>query len=312
MSKSYTTYVTTWGNDPLNQIQDMVNKSVVKENVIVVLAFASFNFSSSTYIPGFGNISIDEVKQMVGLVHSKGAKINLSVGGATYPFYGSDLYSSPGDLANNINQILLTCGFDGVDFDIEDSYQNVPGNFSNNAASLINTLKSLNPNLYITLTTAAQAWATGCYQQQLLNLTIGNLNAWQPMEYDLWVDPTSDYYSQIQYDINFYLTSWSVSPSKIILGLMPGNDDMKRDLTLQNALNLTSFAVEKGLQGVMTWDANIDSAGVDGNAAYAYSLGIQSLLNSSSNNGTNPSNKSGYNKIVESKENPELCSCTIV
>jgi len=292
----------------------MVNKSVVKENVIIVLAFASFNFSSSSYIPGFGNISIDEVKQMIGLVHSKDAKINLSVGGATYPFYGSDLYSSPGDLANNINQILVTCGFDGVDFDIEDSYQNVPGDFSNNAASLINTLKSLNPNLYITLTTAAQAWATGCYQQQLLNLTIGNLNAWQPMEYDLWVDPTSDYYNQIEYDINFYLTSWSVSPSKIILGLMPGNDDMKRDLTLQNALNLTFFAMEKELQGVMTWDANIDSGGVDGNAPYAYSLGIQSLLNSNDGNTSNHTNacKINCSKIVESKEKPELCICTIV
>jgi hypothetical protein len=28
----------------------------------------------------------------------------------------------------------------------------------------------------------------------------------------------------------------------------------------------------------MTWDANIDSTGPDGNAPYAYSLGIQSIL----------------------------------
>lgn len=188
------------------------------------------------------------------------------------------MYSKPGDLASNINQVISSCGFDGVDFDIEDSYNNVPVDFANSAASLINTLKSLNNNLYITLTTAAQAWATGCYQQQLLNLTIGNLNAWQPMEYDLWIDPTSDYYNQIQYDINFYLNSWSVSPDKIILGLMPGNDDMKHNLTLQNALNLTAFALQKDLQGMMTWDADIDAAGPDGNAPYAYSLGIESIL----------------------------------
>ena len=43
------------------------------------------------------------------------------------------------------------------------------------------------------------------YQQNLLNLTIGNIDAWQPMEYDLWIDPSSDYYNQIIYDINFYL-----------------------------------------------------------------------------------------------------------
>jgi hypothetical protein len=31
----------------------------------------------------------------------------------------------------------------------------------------------------------------------------------------------------------------------------------------------------------MTWDANIDSTGPDGNAPYAYSLGIQSILKTS-------------------------------
>lgn len=278
MTKTYTTYVTTWGNDPLSQVVDMVNRSVIKPNTIIALAFASFNFSSTDYIPGLTNTTMDTVKQIINVVHSQNAKIILSVGGQTYPFYGSDLYSKPGDLASNINQVISSCGFDGVDFDIEDSYNNVPVDFANSAASLINTLKSLNNNLYITLTTPAQAWATGCYQQQLLNLTIGNLNAWQPMEYDLWIDPTSDYYDQIQYDINFYLNSWSVSPDKIILGLMPGNDDMNHNLTLQNALNLTTFALQKGLQGMMTWDADIDAAGPDGNAPYAYSLGIESIL----------------------------------
>ena len=292
-SKTYTTYVTTWNNDPFNQIDDMISRNVVQTNTRIVLAFASFNFSSTTYIPGFGNISMDEVKDIVDLVHEQNAKISLSIGGATYPFYGSDLYDSPGDLASNINSVLNTCGFDGIDFDIEDSYLNVPSNFANQSASLINTLKSLNNNLYITLTTPAQAWAMGCYQQQLLNLTFGNLSAWQPMEYDLWIDPTSDYYNQIQYDINFYINSWSVNPTKIILGLMPGKDDMGRDLTLQNALNLTSFALDKNLMGVMTWDANIDGNGVDGNAPYAYSMGIQSLLNNKSNSNQNLRLQSG-------------------
>ena len=275
---SFTTYITTWGNDPLEQVNDMINKNVINSNTRIVIAFASFNFASTDYIPGFGSISIAETQQIVNLVHSKNAKVSLSIGGATYPFYGSDLYILPGNLASNINAVLIKCGFDGVDFDIEDSAGNVPSNFANNAASLINTLKSLNPALYITLTTAAQAWASGCYQQQLLNLTIGNLDAWQPMEYDLWIQSGSSYTDQIQYDINFYLNSWSVSPSKMILGLMPGKDDMGRDLTLQDALNMTSFALQKGLKGIMTWDADNDRAGIDGNAPYAYSLGIQSML----------------------------------
>jgi len=275
---SFTTYVTTWNNDPLVQIQDMINKNVVLNNTRIVIAFASFNFNSTDYIPGFGNISMQEVQQITNLVHSHGAKISLSVGGATYPFYGSDLYPRPGDLANNINQVLIKCGFDGVDFDIEDYYGNVPSDFANQAGSLINTLRSINNGLYISLTTPAQAWASGCYQQQLINLTIGNLNAWQPMEYDIWVQSGYTYAQQIQYDINYYVNNWYVNPSKIVLGLMPGKDDTSRDLTLQDALNSTSFAIENKLQGIMTWDADLDALGIDGNAPYAYSLGIQSML----------------------------------
>lgn len=278
MSKSYTTYVQTWGTDPLVQIQDMISKSVLTPNTRVVLAFASFNFDSSNYIPGFGNISMQEVQDITNLVHSHGAKVSLSIGGATYPFAVSDLYSRPGDLASNINQIVIKCGFDGVDFDIEDSYSNVPQDFVIQSASLINTLRSLNSGLYISLTTPAQAWAPGCYQQSLINLTIGNLSCWQPMEYDLWIESGSTYPNQIEWDINYYLNTWKVNPNKMVLGLMPGPDDMGHVLSLSDSMNLTTFAVVNGLQGVMTWDANIDATGPDGNTPYAYSLGIQSKL----------------------------------
>ena len=253
-------------------------------------------------------MTLDSVKQLTTLVHNNGATISLSIGGATYPFSGSDLYSKPGDLASNINTILNTCNFDGVDFDIEDPSTGIPSDFVNNTSSLINTLRSLNQNLHITLTTAAQAWSAGAWQQQVINYTIGNLNAWQPMEYDLWISPNkkkfdqsnrtrvsifdkekihrfqvmpqlADYYNQIQYDINYYITTWGVNPNKIVLGLMPGKDDMGHDLTLENALNLTTFAKQQGLLGVMTWDANNDGNGIDGNAPYAYNMGILSQLN---------------------------------
>jgi chitinase len=256
----------------------MINNGALKTNCRIVLAFASFNFDSTTYVPGIQNMTMTDIQNFTKLAHANGAKVSLSIGGATYQFATSDLYSRPGDLAQNINTVLMSCGFDGVDFDIEDNYNIVPADFANQAASLINTLRSLNPTLYITLTTPCQAWSQGMYQQQLLNLTIGNINAWQPMEYDLWIDPSNNYESQIQWDINYYLTTWNVSPSKIILGLMPGNDDMGHTLSLQSALNLTTFAQSKNLQGVMTWDANLDSKGQDGNAPYAYLMGIQSQL----------------------------------
>jgi chitinase len=275
---SFTTYVTSWGTDPIEQVKDMINKGAIKSNTRIVLAFASFNFDDTTYIPGLTNMTIADVQVFTNLVHAAGGRVSLSVGGATYPFAGSDLYLQPGFLASNINTVLTNCGFDGVDFDIEDSYSQVPASFATQASSLINTLRSLNPNLYITLTTPAQAWGSGMYQQSLLNMTIGNINAWAPMEYDIWIDSTNTYAQQIQWDIDYYMKNWSVPSNKLILGLMPGTDDMGHVLSLQDTLNLTSFAKNNSLKGVMTWDANLDSLGLDGNAPYAYTMGIESML----------------------------------
>ena len=304
MSLTFSTYVTTWGTastsqDPLQLINDMIAKNALQAGTRIILAFASFNFTSPSYIPGFGNVSMIEVQQITSLVHAHGGKVSLSIGGATYPFYGSDMYTRPGDLADNINQICNTCGFDGVDFDIEDYYGNVPSNFATQAASLINTLRSLNAGLYITLTTPAQAWGSGMYQQSLLNMTIGSIDKWQPMEYDLWVDPINTYAQQIESDIQYYIHTWGVDPAKMVLGLMPGPDDIPRVLSLQDALNLTSFAINSGLGGVMTWDANIDSFGVDGNAPYAYVCGIQSMCNKTQNKRANKFKNTRLNRYVK-------------
>ena len=294
---TFSTYITTWDKNPYDMVMDMISKNVLLSDSRIILAFASFNFSSTDYIPGLNNMTIEQVKQLTTLVHNNNLKISLSIGGATYPYNGSDLYSRPGDLASNINVLITECGFDGVDFDIEDSGTSIPSDFVNNTSALINTMRSLNsdPNFYITLTTAAQAWGTNMWQQQVINLTIGNINAWQPMEYDLWIAPDKiktkkfyilpiieDYYSQIMYDINYYITSWGIMPNKIILGLMPGKDDMNHNLSLIDALNLTDFAIAQGLKGIMAWDANIDSIGIDNNAPYAYCMGIQSELNKGS------------------------------
>ena len=275
---TFSIYVTYWESDLHAQITDMIDNDVIKEGVRVILAFASFNFISSQYIPGFGNVTMDDVKNVINMVHEVGAQISLSIGGATYPLYGSDLYAAPELLAENISGLLENAGFDGVDFDIEDSYNVVPANFATTAATIITTLRELQPDLNITLTTPAQAWSADMYQRTLLNLTIDSLTAWQPMEYDLLINQGSDYTTQIQYDINYYMTEWNVPADKIILGLMCGPDDEDHVLTLKNALDMTTFAQTEELQGIMLWEGAIDARGCLGNAPYAYSLGIQAEL----------------------------------
>ena len=283
---SFSVYITYWDNDPLDQLQEMIEKSVVTSNTRIILAFASFNFISSHYIPGFRSVTMDNVKNIISLVHSVNAKISLSIGGIN-PLTGSDLYAYPEELAENISGVLNLYEFDGVDIDIEES--TVPTNFAITAACIINTLRLLNPSMYITLTTAAQAWNIaqeyaeghvpnqGHYQQDLFNMTSERIDAWQPMEYDLWIGQET-YAKQIEWDIEYYQKTWSILPEKIILGLMGGQNDTDQVLSLQDAMHLTTFAKQQGLKGVMLWDANIDSKGCAGNGPYAYSMGVQALL----------------------------------
>lgn len=273
---SFSVYITYWDNDPLEQIQRMIDHKVLTQNTRIILAFASFNFISSQYIPGFGSVTMDDVKNVINLVHSVGARISLSVGGATYSLAGSDMYSHPEELAENISGLVDSCGFDGVDFDIEDS--TVPDDFAETAASIMNTMRSLNPSVYMTLTTPGQAWSisNGMYQN-LLNMTITSIDAWQPMEYDLWIGQPS-YAEQIQWDIEYYQKTWGIPSNKIILGLMCGQDDADHVLSLEDAVDLTDFAEKQALKGVMMWDSNIDGKGCAGNAPFAYSLGIQQVL----------------------------------
>jgi hypothetical protein len=142
--------------------------------------------------------------------------------------------------------------------------------------------------MYSTLTTAAQAWTIqeyaeghipnqGHYQQDLLSMTIESIDAWQPMEYDLWIGQET-YAKQIEWDIEYYQKTWSIPATKIILGLMGGQNDMNQVLSLQDAINLTTFAKQQGLKGVTMWDANIDGKGCAGNVPFAYSTGIQAAL----------------------------------
>ena len=279
---SFSIYITYWDNNLLIQIQQMIQQGVIQQNTRIIVAFANFNFISGKYIPGISSITLNEIKNIVTLVHSVNATISISIGGPFYHLTDSDLYEYPIILAENINGVLQLYGFDGVDFDIEYKSSSISPDFAITISSIINILRTLNSELYISLTTPGlaalrQPDIEETYQS-LLNMTIGSIDAWQPMEYDLWLEPISEYINQIQYDIKYYMTNWLIPSNKIMLGLMGGQDDMNHVLMLEDALNLTKFAKSERLKGIMMWDATIDGRGCAGNDPYAYSMGIQALL----------------------------------
>ena len=286
---SFSIYVNTQDKNPLDQIEDLKSNFIINTNTRVILASANFNITNTDSIPGIDNMSTDDVISLIDTLqalyktHNKdeNAKISLSIGGK-YHFANSELYNKPAELANNINELLNKFKFDGVDFNMGDSLP-VPSDFVNNVSSLINTLRSINPKLYITLTTGAQAWVPGNYEPELIKNTIDNINAWQAKEHDLYVFDFENYIKQIYYDINYYVNTWKINPNKTIIVLRPGidntgNDNDKHKLSLSNALDITKFAKEKNYQGICLWSSYIDSKVCDGNDPNMYSIEIKTIL----------------------------------
>ena len=181
-SGQFTTYISDWGQDPVQETRDMISKGLIRPNTTIDIAFASFNFDSSGHIPGFTNLTADQLKQIINLVHGQGGKVNLSIGGQTYPFYGSSLYNSPGYLGELISNTVQSMGFDGVDFDVEDVNPPDP-NFASQMASVINTLRAKDPSVNITLTIAGGSsdpnspWNNFKYAKRLYELTNENINS---------------------------------------------------------------------------------------------------------------------------------------
>jgi hypothetical protein len=281
---SFSLYVNTSDKNPIDQVKDLMKDFILNNNTRIILAFASFNINDSNTIPGLDNMSIDDIYNIIKLVKSTNAKIILSIGGKYY-FNNSDLYNYPTQLANNINGLVQKFNFDGVDFDFGDTSP-VFGSFTQNAISLINTLRSINNNLHITLTTAAQAWSPDNYEKDLILSTIDSINAWQVMEHDLYISQSDVYLSQIMFDMNYYKNApWSINPNKTIVVIKPGIDntgidDNKHNLSLSDATSVAQFAKNNKYQGICLWTSYIDSKGCDGNVPNKYSTDIKTLLES--------------------------------
>jgi hypothetical protein len=289
---SFSIYVNTQDKKPLDQIEDLKSNFIINTNTRVILAFANFNITNTDSIPGIDNMSTDDVNSLIDTLqalyktHNKddNAKVSLSIGGK-YNFANSELYNKPTELANNINELVTKFKFDGVDFSITDSLP-VPSDFVNNVSLLINTLRSINPKLYITLTTEAQAWESWNYERSLITSTIDNINAWQVMEYDLNINTDLGvYYSQILHDIQEYSLyyKWNINPNKTIIVLKPGVDKTGVDsythkLSLSDAKFITKTAKQRNYQGICLWSSYIDSKVCDGNDPNMYSIEIKTIL----------------------------------
>ncbi len=210
---------------------------------------------------------------------------------------------------------------DGVDFDIEDpqptTINGQPYSAKDFADDLYNFLTLVREGLQdktISITIPGQGWGT--YWEQIAKLASSKnkitladapVDSVNFMEYDIYVTPGYTYAQQITGDLVTYTSlpsnapspnwtpGWGINPEKIQLGLMPGNDDIKNILSVDDAKDLASIASTENkfgapLYGVMTWSLDRDAlTDTNPNTAsnpttltpppYQYSNAIRSILN---------------------------------
>ncbi len=209
---------------------------------------------------------------------------------------------------------------DGVDFDFEDAQPTTINgqpysakNFADDLYHFLVLVREGLPEKTISITIPGQGWGT--YWEQLAKLAGSDTQKNTPvdsvnfMEYDIYVTPNFTYSEQIYGDLLTYTSQpsetpspnwapgWGINPSKIQLGLMPGNDDIKNILSVDDAESLATIAASsdkfgKPLYGVMTWSLNREAL-TDANPhtdnnpstlfspAYQYSASIRAVLQQS-------------------------------
>jgi chitinase len=276
---SFESYVESWSGE--STVMEELKKMNINSSTTIDISFDSFDFTSGNPLPGLqfsatpqGNAQA--LQDIVSYIHSQGGHVKLSFGGATYPLGPSLQAIGPAKLALDIANVVNTYGLDGVDLDIED-----PQSMSSGVVPFIQALAKDMPDKEISLTVPGQDWGA----QDWITACAPSVTAINFMEYDIWQGQGAPKgqvnVAQVESDISTYVNEWGIPAGKIHLGLMPGSDDMGAHLTLAQAQQLTEFAKQQGLGGVMIWDANRDFQGLEGNSSLAYTTAIEEILDSS-------------------------------
>jgi Glycosyl hydrolases family 18 len=322
---SYETYLESWDSHVLDVVNNTPGLSPAISSdtfyeMIFNVAFGNLNFNGSTpsgfQFNSFGGdltTNLSTINNQIKNV-GRGGKLKLSFGGATYPLHACSSFPSAGGdttaflqtLPSLIANYIVSNNLDGVDFDIEDAGSNLPQGYTpaSFAAMLqqfiINVRGAFNalsaPNALITVTTPGQGWNTywqiliqGLTQYEINN-DVKIIDAWNVMEYDLWVASSLSFSQQIIADIETYTGAigttpgpngspgWGIPSEKIQLSLMIGVDDQHHGMSPQDADDLINNCISnyKLYGGMMSWDHNRDAvspgASTPGTGYSAYSF----------------------------------------
>ena len=243
-------------------------EAIVGMNVnIINISFVTFTpLGNNTFSITGLNCTQNQMINFITAAHDAGKKVKISVGGATYGLqYFLNSMDAAAGMANTIAQFVLQNSLDGVDFDIEDY---PPANLQ---IALLQNVRQLLPKKLISYTPKAPASTTipycdvikGGYQY------VDTINI---MAYDTY--PGYLYESDVQ-----SLISMSIPYNKIVIGLMPGYDNMGVLTSLTDVSNACHYIVQNKLAGLMYWDLNRDYENKTGLGSDAVANTSYSILN---------------------------------
>jgi len=230
---------------------------------IVDIAFGDYTFgrdSKGRITIGFLNsqqasdgssYDVDDLIADVNSIHSRGGKVKLSFGGATFSM-GWHIQSSQEAtaFAQNVSEAVKQFGLDGIDFDVEDGNPSASIQLDVYKAcrSYLGSSKLMSYTIPATIE-PYDPWHT------VLSQGHSYFDAVNVMAYDVgWSG-----YNFTRDDLET-LEALGVPPSKVVYGVMPGAHDVSSEYTsVQDAQNIAKYVKSNGLAGVMLWDVNRDT-----------------------------------------------------
>ncbi|XWV25786.1 hypothetical protein QJ857_gp1302 [Tupanvirus soda lake] len=254
-------YWESWDSKvPVNTIVNM------KANLIDI-SFGTFTQTGiNTFVVSGVEASSSTINQLVTAAHSLGKKVKLSIGGATYPiskFLTSDAAAQ--GLAQAVANYVKTFSLDGVDYDIEDR----PA--VNLQIALIKyTRQILGSNYLISYTAMSPASTTSPWSNVIYGAHT-YLNTVSIMAYNYGPGYT------FQQDVQ-NLIGKGVPASKIVVGLMPGRDDVGVLTDLNHIRTAANYIKQYNLAGIMFWSLNRDFSNLTGLGSSAATNTAYSIL----------------------------------
>lgn len=260
----------------LSQIPVSAVGSGSKINIISI-AFCDYSFSrdsSNNLLFGYVNslasptgqpFGFSALKSAVNAIHSKGGKVKISFGGATFSMSQQvTSQSSAETFVANTAAAVKAYTLDGVDFDIEDG--------STSSSLIIYTLRRLREVLgsgyIISLTVPAMAYNYEPYRS-VLQQSVQYLDYVTIMAFDVYwsgYSPTNDFSTMT--------AQVGVPTNKISWGVMPGCHDAPNEFTsVDDAKTFARYVKSNGMAGMMIWSTNRDTNHRTGMTSCLYQTG---------------------------------------